>query len=69
MITTFTGEVHKIIQEISFNRDKIKEDFIKAYLSSIHPEQLTPVLFEKLTLVEEWSHDRTTVKWHLELKK
>ena len=73
MITpiSFEKEVFELVKEVSVRRDQIREDFVRAYLSTIEIEdafQFSEIL-KKLELVEQWSPDRMAVSWHFRVFK
>jgi hypothetical protein len=70
-VTSFSEQVAAIIQDIIARQKEIKEEFIKAWLAEAIPaDKLTAEnIIQSVELVETWSNDRLSVRWHFRLKE
>jgi hypothetical protein len=70
-VTNFSDQVGRILQAISLRRNEIKEEFIKAWLAeALPPDKLTAeYIVQNVEMVETWSDDRLSVRWHFRLKE
>lgn len=59
---SLSKEMKKVVNDISAQRAKIKEDFAKAYLVTFEGNLNDAI--RKSELVETWSQDRLQVTWH-----
>jgi hypothetical protein len=70
---SLSEKMMSICQQISLNRDQIKEEFCKAYLASVIPKNqpVTPEwLIQNVELVEQWHNaEKTTVSWYFRMKE
>jgi hypothetical protein len=68
--TNAEDEMKKMFSEIQERRNEFKEQFIKAWLSTLPANHLQiDWIIKHVELVEQWSMDRLTVKWYLQAKK
>lgn len=70
-VVTLTGEIGRLLGDISVRRNEIKEHYIKTWLAANIPDDKLNLdwIINNLCLQEQWSADRLTVTWRLVERK
>lgn len=61
--------VSKAMQELAERRNQIKEEYVRAWLSSLPIDDIDlDWVLQNVELVEEWNDKRTQVRWYMRMR-